>query len=137
MRKRLICKRCHRLRPIKERGYCAECGGILRAAEQPKPVAAEAATDDGYEEFAQGLIMAHAFSFSASRIAPDEDRHAKAGRYCKCGNPSTSEDGSCAACIEKWAQELSTGLVEAGETPDGAFELEDGTVFDLSVTGEL
>jgi hypothetical protein len=33
---RAICKRCHRIRAIKEAGYCESCLEVLRAAERPK-----------------------------------------------------------------------------------------------------
>lgn len=38
MKNRLICKRCHRIRVIKEAGYCESCFDALRAAERPKRV---------------------------------------------------------------------------------------------------
>lgn len=38
MKERMICKRCHRIRVIKEAGYCEMCLEVLRDAERPKRI---------------------------------------------------------------------------------------------------
>lgn len=36
MKRRAICKRCHRFRVVGETGHCVYCVGDLRAMEKPK-----------------------------------------------------------------------------------------------------
>jgi hypothetical protein len=43
MKTRSICKRCHRLRPVNQVRYCADCAGIIRNMEKPRPAPVKAA----------------------------------------------------------------------------------------------
>jgi len=93
-----VCKRCHRLRPLKEAGYCESCRETLRAAERPKHRLSEIDLDASPKPPVSDAI-------TATDLMPP----------------------MAPGAHEAWANQLADSLVMAGENPElGELEFEEG-----------
>lgn len=107
-----ICKRCHRIRVIKEAGYCATCRVALRALERPKPSVPAETSESEQPTVPEGLV--ESVDLCGLCIDPINKPHVDddgTKRWRACPNPATRDvtDNSgrpmriCEQCFAKEA----------------------------------
>lgn len=131
-----VCKRCHRLRPLKEAGYCEACRATLRAAERPKQRLSEIEAQRGApDSTGPSDANAHTGFAAGPFLAPqlEEAVTPPVGALTLTFDRGVSEEHTIPTTTttpgahDEWAGELAESLVMAGENPKlGALEFEEG-----------